>query len=201
MSKVPALVLTPAARDDAIARLTEHFARNHLETVDFERRVELAENARTTEQLDEALAGLPTLDEVALVPRERSGQLTTTVQALLSSTTHRGRWRVPSRVVVKATLGNVELDLVEADIPADVDIEVKALLGSVRIVVPDGVAVEMSGRAVLGSFDNLTQSASSPRDPRRIRVSGSCLLGSVEIVVKPATRGLLATVKGLLQGR
>lgn len=200
MPKVPALILTPVARDNAIARLSEHYSRNHLETADFERRVERAENATTTAELEEALAGLPSLEEEALVPRERSGQLTTTVQALLSSATHRGKWRVPSRVVVNATLGNVELDLVEADIPADVDIEVKVLLGSVRIVVPAGLAVEMSGRAVLGSFDNLTQAPSSKRDVRRVRVSGSCLLGSVEVVVKPAERGLLATVKGLLGG-
>lgn len=199
MPKVPALILTPAARDDAIARLSEHYARNHLETADFERRVERAENATTTAQLEEALAGLPSLDHT-LARRERSGQVTTTVRALLSTSTHRGRWRVPSRVVVNATLGNVELDLVEADIPADVDIEVNALLGSVRIVVPEGLAVEMSGRAVLGSFDNLTQGASSRRDNRRVCIRGRCLLGSVEVVVRPGRRGLLATVKGLLEG-
>lgn len=200
MSKVPALILTPAARDEAIARLAEHYARNHLETADYERRVELAENATTTAALDEALAGLPSLDDQALVPRERSGQMTTTVQALLSSATHRGRWKVPSRVVVNATLGAVELDLVDADIAGEVEIEVKALLGSVRIVVPEGLAVDVSGRAVLGSFDHLSQSAATSRDLRSVRITGRCLLGSVEVVVKQAPKGLLATVKGLLGG-
>lgn len=202
MPKVPALVLTPVARDEAIARLQEHYARNHLETAAFERRVEVAENATTTGQLEEALAGLPSLDDAALAVRERAGQLTTTVQALLSSTTHRGRWRVPSRVVVKATLGSVELDLVDADIPGDVDIEVTAILGNVRIIVPEGLFVETSGRAVLGSFDSLTQGAASRRDVRRVRIVGRAVLGSVEVVVRPpARRGLVATVKGLLEGR
>lgn len=200
MSKVPALVLTPAARDEAIARLAEHYARNHLETVDYERRVELAENANTTAQLDEALAGLPSLDDTALVPRERSGQITTTVQALLSATSHRGKWRVPSRVVVNATLGAVELDLVEAEITGEVEIEVKATLGSVRIVVPEDLAVDVSGSAILGSFEHLSQGAASQRDRRSVRITGRCLLGSVEVVVKPTPKGLLSTVKGLLGG-
>lgn len=200
MPKVPALVLTPAARDQAIASLGEHYARNHLDTAAYERRVEQAENATTTAELEAALAGLPSLDDTALVPRERAGQMTTTVQALLSSSTHRGRWRVPSRVLVTATLGAVELDLVEAEIEGEVEIEVKALLGSVRIVVPDDLAVDVAGRAVLGSFEHHTQRAGSGRDRRSVRITGRCLLGSVEVVVKPARRGLLATVKGLLGG-
>lgn len=201
MPKVPALVLTPAARDDAIARLQEHYARNHLETVDYERRVERAEQATTTAQLDEALAGLPPLDENALVARERAGQRTTTVQALLSSASHRGRWRVPSRVVVSATLGSVELDLTDADISGDVDVDVNVMLGSVRIVVPDDLSVDMSGRAVLGSFDHLTQGGGKASSGRSVRVSGRCVLGSVEVVVRPTARGLLDTVKGFLTGR
>lgn len=200
MAKVPALILTPAARDEAIARLGEHYARNHLETADYERRVEQAERATTTAELDAALAGLPSLNDTALVPRERSGQLTTTVQALLSSATHRGRWKVPSRVVVNATLGAVELDLVEAEIAGEVEIEVKVLLGSVRIVVPEDLAVDVSGQAVLGSFDHLSQGSRASRDRRSVRITGKCLLGSVEVVVKPAPRGLLGAVKGLLGG-
>lgn len=200
MPKVPALILTPAARDEAIARLAEHYAQNHLETAEYERRVERAENATTTAELDDALAGLPPLEEQALVPRERAGQLTSTVRALLSTATHRGKWKVPSRVVVNATLGAVELDLVDADIAGEVEIEVKALLGSVRIVVPEDLAVSVSGRAVLGSFDHLSQDAARGRDRRSVRITGSCLLGSVEVVVKRAPKGLLSTVKGLLGG-
>lgn len=200
MPKVPALVLTPVARDAAIARLGEHYARNHLETAEYERRVELAENATTTAELDAALEGLPNLETAALVPAERSGQLTTRVQALFSAATHRGRWRVPSRVVASAICGAVELDLVDAEIAGEVEIEVKVRLGSVRIVVPDDLAVDVSGSAILGSFEHLSQGAKASRDRRSVRVTGSCVLGSVEVVVKPTARGLLGTVKGLLGG-
>lgn len=199
MPRPPALILTPVAREQAIERLQEHYARNHLEVEDFERRVEKAERAKTTGELEDALAGLPPLEDRALVPAERSGQLTRTFQATLSSTTQRGKWRVPSRVVVGATFGSVELDLVEAEIPGDVDVEVAATFGSVRILVPDDVAVDVDGRALLGSFDHLSQSARAPSDERRVRITGRALLGSVEIVVKKRP-GLLSSVRSFFTG-
>jgi hypothetical protein len=198
VERKPALVLTPVARDAAIERLQEHYARNHLVVEDFERRVEQAEDATTTAELERAEAGLPKLEQ-ALVPVETSGRLTKTLKATLGSTTQRGKWRVPSRLVVQATLGSVVLDLVEAEILGDVEIEVRALFGSVEIVVPEGLNVEVSGTALLGSFDHLTQAAASRRDGRRVRIHGSATLGSVEIEVRKRP-GLLSAVKGFLNG-
>jgi hypothetical protein len=200
MARTPALILTPAARDQAIARLQDHYAQNDIDVDDFERRVEVAEDARTTEQLQAALRGLPTPPSQALVVAERAGQLTTSVRALLSSTERKGRWRVPSRVVVRATLGSVELDLVEAQVEGEVDIEVRATFGSVRIVVPEGLAIEVNGSAVLGNFDHLVQEPASRRDRRRVRVSGRALMGSVEILVQRKSTGLLTKLKALLEG-
>jgi hypothetical protein len=199
MPKVPALVLTPAARDAAIAALQEHYAKNHLELADLELRLKKAEDARTTAELDDALAGLPALAG-DLARRERAGQRTTTVRAVLATTTHQGRWRVPSRVVVRALFGTVVLDLSEAELGGEVDIDVAATLGTVRIVVPEGLCVRTEGRALLGSFAHLDTLAASERDPRRVRIVGRALLGSVEIVVKPRKPSLLASVRGLLTG-
>jgi hypothetical protein len=200
VARPPALVLTPAARDEAIERLQDHYARNDLEVEDFERRVELAENASTRDQLEAALAGLPVSDAEALVPAERSGQLTTRVSALLSSQQRRGRWKVPSRVVVNATLGSVELDLVDAEVTGEVDLEIKARLGSVTVVVPEGLGLEVEGSAVLGSFDHLVQDPASARDRRRVRIRGSAVLGSVEILVRKKSSGILTKLKELLEG-
>jgi len=204
MPRPPALILPPAARDAAIERLQDHYARDDLDVEQFERRVLAAENATTTAQLQDALAGLPappgSAAQAALVPVERSGQLTTTVSALLSSTERRGPWRVPSRLVVKATLGNVELDLSEAQIDGEVDLQVSATFGSVRIIVPEGLALDVDGRAVLGSFEHLAQHARSRRDRRLLRVRGRALFGSVELRVKRQGTGLLTRLKRLLEG-
>jgi hypothetical protein len=200
MPRSPALVLTPVARDEAIARLQEHYARNHIEVAAFELRVEKAERATTTAELDAALAGLPVLDGDALVPAERSGQLTKSIQGVLAATTQRGRWRVPSRLVVSALAGSVELDLMEAEIGGAVDVLVKATFGNVRIIVPEGLAVEVTGSALLGRFDHLSQAAAAERDERRLHITGRAVFGSVEIVVRKRP-GLLDQVKDFFTGR
>lgn len=195
--KQPALIATPLARDQTIAALQEHFARNHLEMDAFERRVELCERARSQSELNQALLGLPPLE--ALVAAD-AGRVTTTIQAMFASATRRGRFRVPTRLRVRAVLGNVELDLSEAELPAqEVVLEVGALFGSVTIIVPEGLAVDCEGNALFGSFDHVATSAASRRDARRLRIVGGARFGSVEIIVKKSA-GVLAQLKSGLQG-
>lgn len=198
-----ALIATPVGRDRAIALLQEHYARNHLEVAEYERRVELAERATTETALTALLSDLPYLNSP---PTEgsSSGRVTSTVGALFGATSRRGRWRVPSFVRVRAVMGSVELDLSEAEIASgETVIEVTAILGNVVVTVPEGLAVEMEGSAILGSFDQLVMSAASRRDGRRVRIVGRARLGSVDVIVKKKT-GLLedikSTVRGLLGG-
>ena len=101
-------------------------------------------------------------------------------------------------------MGSVELDLSEAEIASgETVIEVTAILGNVVVTVPEGLAVEMEGSAILGSFDQLVTSAASRRDGRRVRIIGRARLGTVDVIVKKKT-GLLedikSTVRGLLGG-
>lgn len=194
-----ALIATPVGRDRAIELLQEHYARNHLEVAEYERRVELAERATTESALAALFRDLPSL-ETEIV----SGRVTSTIGALLGATSRRGRWRVPSLVRVRAVLGSVELDLSEAEIASgETVIEVTAILGNVVVTVPEGLAVDMEGSAILGSFDQLVMSAASRKDGRRLRIVGRARLGSVDVIVKKKT-GLLedikSTVRGLLGG-
>lgn len=201
--KVP--VATPAGRDHAIERLQDHFAKNHLEVAEYERRVELAERATTDAALVALLADLPSLpSDRAIAVAGGAGRVTATVSATLGSASRRGRWRVPSLVKVRAVLGSVSLDLSEAELAAgETVLEVSALLGNVVVTVPEGLAVECEGSALLGSFDHLVQGAASRRDGRRLRIIGSARLASVDIIVKKKT-GVLeeikSTVRGLLGG-
>jgi hypothetical protein len=199
MDERKALVATPVARDRAIEKLQDHYAKSHLEVEDFERLVEMAERASTDEELVRLFDGLPPLEEVALVP---AGRLTTTIGATLGATSRRGRWRVPKLVKAKATLGSVELDFTDAELQlGETVVEVRALLGSIEITVPEGLAVECEGSAILGSFDHVAQTAASRRDQRVLRIVGTATLGSVDVKVRRKD-GVLAelgrAVRGLL---
>ncbi len=188
------------ARDEAIERLQDHYARNDLDVEEFEQLVERAERATNDQELVRLFDGLPSLEPPAPPP----GRVTATVRATLGSATRRGRWRVPSLVKVRAVLGSVELDLSDAELSAgETVLEVRALLGSVTLTVPEGLSVESEGDALLGSFDHLAQEPASRRDTRRLRVVGKATLGSVEIVVKKRAGvidDLKRTVRGLLGG-
>ena len=193
------LIATPARRDEVIARLQDHYALNHIEVADFERLVERAERAATDAELLGLLENLPALPgATALVPAA-AGQVTATVEARFGSTARRGRWRVPGRVVVRALFGDVELDLSEAELRRELThIDVRVWKGHVRLLVPEGLAVESVGSALLGTFDQVTLAAASTRDPRRVRVEGRAVWGSVVVQVvrkKPAT--LLAGLRAL----
>jgi hypothetical protein len=201
--KQNALVATPAKRDQVIERLQDHYAHNHLEVQDFELLVEKAERARTDGELMLLLEGLPDLaGQRALVPAS-AGRVTTSVKAIFGEANRAGPWRVPATVRVRALFGNVVLDLSEAELGrAETLIEVHATFGNVRIAVPEGLAVDCDGAAILGSFEHLAQGAATQRDPRRVHIVGRAVFGNVEIVVvKKKPVGVLAGLKNLLLGR
>jgi hypothetical protein len=204
--KKTALIATPVARDRAIEQLQEHFARSHIDVDALEALVERAERAKTDAELVALFDGLPVLATPTEALQVASpGRLSQPVRALLGSTSRRGRWRVPSLLRVRAWLGSVDLDLSEAELSrGDTVIEVHATLGSVTIVVPEGLAVECEGAAILGSFDHYDIGAQSGRDPRRVRIVGRALLGTVDVIVKKRSGALQQIgegIKALLTGR
>ena len=75
------------------------------------------------------------------------------VVSFLGSTEREGRWELPRHFRALAVLGNVELDLREAEIGVGVSvIEAVAVMGNIEITVPPDVAVESDGDSLLGSF-------------------------------------------------
>jgi DUF1707 SHOCT-like domain/Cell wall-active antibiotics response LiaF, C-terminal len=168
------ILATDAERDAALALLREASVDGRLTVEDLAERAELVHVARTREDLAAATSGLervpaaPTSD----VDRQR---------ALLSSLRREGRWRLAPRTRFSAVLGSVTLDLREAVLPGpDVEIEARAILGSVTVVVPAGVEVDVSGTGVLSSED-LQVEGTAPAGAPRIRIRHSGMLGSLSV--------------------
>src|SRR3954464_9055445 len=85
----------------------------------------------------------------ALAPETSRGG----VVSFLSSTEREGRWQLPRRFRALAVLGNVELDLRQADVGYGMSvIEAVAVLGNVEIKVSPDVTVECDGDSFMGSF-------------------------------------------------
>jgi hypothetical protein len=110
------------------------------------------------------------------------------VVSFLSSNEREGRWSLPRRFRALAVLGNVELDLREAEIGYGMSlIEAVAVLGNVEIKVSPDVAVECDGDSFMGSFTLKYEGRASPSMASRekiVRVTGSAYAGAVTVMVK-----------------
>lgn len=105
------------------------------------------------------------------------------LRVIMSSAERRGAWNVPRHLDVNVFMGSVELDLRNASLaPGVTVIDVSVTLGSVDIIVPPHVPVEVGMAATLASVDETTGFTSVPDDVPVLRVVGGATLGSCEII-------------------
>jgi hypothetical protein len=77
-----------------------------------------------------------------------------TVYSVLGSTARRGPWRPPETMRTVIVLGSIVLDYRDADLPLGVtEVDCQVFLGSVEIIVPSDVDVELTGSVILGSVE------------------------------------------------
>src|ERR1700749_1616805 len=133
-------------RERVVTMLGEALADGRLSHEEYSERMPRALVARTLGEL----AGL-TRDLAA--PEHQPLQLDgdRPVAALFTTADRRGRWVVPAAVTCVAAFGEVVLDFSEAILQErHVVVTVYALFGRVRLIVPSGVEVVMSGNNILG---------------------------------------------------
>ena len=155
--------------------------------------------------------GAPSQAPVAqhtLVPAERLAPRKGVV-SILGSARRAGSWTLPRELRVVSTLGNVELDLRQATLSQETtEIEVFALFGSLRVVVPPGVRVECDVDTLAASAevegtrggDEWANAGASSGAPL-VRIRGTAVFSSVEVVVRAVGEdGIFATVRRALRG-
>lgn len=180
-----------AARDEAIALLSECFARDVLTMEDFERRADLAHGARTVAELGAAIDGIPTgaLQAQAGGPAAAAAPGVSTKPhdhaiAAFSETKRQGRWIPAQRNTVVAAWGSAVIDLREALMgPGQTVVSAFAFMGAVEVIVPPGMHVDCSGSAVFGAFEEQREFAPVPvgLGAPTVRVEGFALFGSVAV--------------------
>jgi hypothetical protein len=192
------LDVSPAARDQVVQSLGEHFANDRITLDEYERRVHEALRAPSHAALVELTRDLGGPVVPVAVPLPATATVTRSVDmhmqriakprrfwAFMSGVIRRGRWRVPERMRAIAIMGGVELDLSEAELTAQVtEIDVIAVMGGVVVTVPPGVRLESDGIAILGGFeDQLHEPASGDPNAPIVRVRGVAIMGGVETKV------------------
>jgi hypothetical protein len=182
-----------ADRDLVITMLSEAAGDGRLSLAEHEERSERALSAQTLGELARLTSDLsvPSGQPIRLYPRR-------SVTALFARERRQGRWVVPDSFPVTAFFGDVVLDLRDAILQSHrVTIHVTAVAGQVRLIVPEGIAVEMPGRAVLGvrsvrgaKSARGRAKSSEPEPPKGIiEVRTTTIAGSVKaVVVRPPRR-------------
>jgi len=168
-------------RDELVDALRNHAAEGRLTTEELEERTGAAYAATTRGELVALRRDLPE----AARPAQQAGTPTVVgerIAAVLSSSEQGGHWLVPERLHVKAVLGDCKLDLRQAEVPAEVTIDVKVRLGDVTIYVPENARVELTGRAILGD-KKVRGIAGAPGGGPLIRVHADVILGDLKVDV------------------
>jgi hypothetical protein len=96
-----------------------------------------------------------------------------------------------------SSLASLELDLNEAVLPpGDILLELRAILGSIKVQVPRGVNVVIDDSTTMASCNITLNGPPPPEVARTIHVRASGLLGSVEVLdTIPLGRVIATAVK------
>ncbi|GII83453.1 hypothetical protein Ssi03_14430 [Sphaerisporangium siamense] len=187
-----------AEREAAVESLRQASVEGRLTLAELTDRTEAAYLARTQAELAQLTADLPGAPAPAPPPYAapaRAGGARRWFAAIMSETKRRGKWRVDQEIGAVAVMGEVTLDLREAEVRSNqIDIVATAVMGSVKIIVPDGVDVDLEGVAIMGEKKANVIEAPPGQNVPVVRVRAYVLMGEIKVVgdskAKPIRRAL-----------
>lgn len=192
----PALVAVRERREEIISWLTDAFANDALDVNEFEDRVSAAHKAENIVALDklvEDLAPFEARDDdetesTALVRRPDPSLAANrpdkrSVTTIMGAVERKGSWKVPARLTVTTLMGASELDFRDTALPpGETEVKVRAMMGAVTIIVPPDIAVDCEGSGIMGAFEHLDRSTTTPDpDTPLLHIHGWTIMGAVEI--------------------
>lgn len=184
------LRVSDADRDRATDVLREAVAQGRITFGELDERLGQAYSASTYADLEPVTGDLPAPDPVQppapsaggySPDRTGDGPGAKFSLAIMSAVTRRGPWVVPPTHPALAIMGSVRLDLRQARFSEpEVTIQAYALMGSVEIIVPGDIEVDVAGVGIMGTFDHRANGPGIP-GAQRLKVTGLALMGSVDI--------------------
>jgi hypothetical protein len=173
----PVIRASDGDREAAAARLNEAVGDGRLTLQEFSERLDRAYAARTRGELASLTADLPDIDPVRGRARLRRVML-----AIFWDSRRAGPQPLEDEITAIAVLGDAIIDLREAKATAKgITIRAYALLNDVDVIVPEGVAVELSGVAVVGDNKNMARPVPVGTSRFVVKIHGHAVLGDVQI--------------------
>jgi hypothetical protein len=181
-------------RQEVIDQLIMNYSHGIISVEAFERRLDIASDAKQHQELIAVVADLSLLPDEqyqqqrqrSLSPSYQAGDDTSNekIISILSSNQHRGKWLVPAEICVLNVLGSVELDFSEAVFQHQhVVIKVNNWMSSLNILVPEQVSVVSNMFNIVGSSTH-RPTAVTDRQAPKIVITGYSVLGSLDVTVK-----------------
>ncbi|GLZ04650.1 hypothetical protein Acsp03_21160 [Actinomadura sp. NBRC 104412] len=170
-----------AEREAAVERLRVASVEGRLTFEELAERTEAAYLAVTRGDLDAVTADLPGMGAPGAAPAP--AQVRRRFAAVMGDCTERIIGRVEQELEALAVMGDVVLDLRGAQVPSgEVNVVATAVMGDVKVIVPDGVVVEMNGYCVLGERKVMVREAGSGARVPVVRIRANVIMGDVKIV-------------------
>jgi hypothetical protein len=172
-------------RERAIDLLSQHFAHDHLTVEELERRLELAYRARSTTELQALLADLegrtaapaPNISLPAPVVPDHDRFV-----SVMGENQRRGVWAAPQQLDVVAVMSDTTIDLTQATLPTGImDVRVKGLMSSVKLIVPPGVRVADRVGSFMASVQVRPDDAPTRPDLPVIWLTGWAVMCEVQV--------------------
>lgn len=180
-------IVSDAEREQAIAALRHHTGAGLISLDDFAASVEVVLTAQTRDELVAVTSSLPATVE----PPARNDPPRRWAIGVLSGEKLRGPWRLDDHLHAVALLGSAQIDLCDAQVVGDdATIYVVALLGGVEVCVPEGLPVELSGVAVMGTKQYKVKRSDPISGMPRVRVRVFALCGGVTVRTRKFRKGL-----------
>jgi Domain of unknown function (DUF1707)/Cell wall-active antibiotics response 4TMS YvqF len=173
---VPGHPISDPDRERAADALQRACGEGRLTLEEFTVRVGAVWAADTGQELERATAG------IAVTPVVGAGQPVEKLVAVFSENKRRGRWRLGHRLRTVTVFGSTLIDLRELETSAEVlEIDGRCVFGELKVIVPEGVEVELSGATVFASRQ--MRLAPVPRLPGTplVRIQVSSVFADVQV--------------------
>jgi len=178
--------VSDSERDHVVAMLRDHLAVGRLTLDEFSERTGSALTARTRGELDAVLADLPVAS--GPLPQAARRRARRWIVAIMGQSESKGRWRPGEHTSVVAVMGECHMDLRRAEIDGpEVVITAVGIMGSVDIVVPEGIDVELTGLSIMGQRSLKVGDVPVLRGSPRILIRAFPIMGEVKVRSKTAS--------------